>query len=119
LRIWTQPIGQDRHRRICRLTTPRGYDAHAAIASPENQTVDAAFLWQTGVTGWPVRDLVLLAWSVVTAILVQLKRHNGYSELRRREALLRGISTGRRARSHAPRWRHRGYGKSQKAMQMR
>jgi hypothetical protein len=46
-------------------------------------------LTQPGLVGWPVGDLALLAWNVVAAILVQLERHGGYSELKRREALLR------------------------------
>ena len=50
----------------------RGATAQVALASSVNQTVKLPRR-QPGLVGRPVRDLVLPAWDVVTAILVQLE----------------------------------------------
>ena len=72
---------QDRQRRTQGLTTSRrpglGFPCgDRLIGTPHGDTAPLA---QAGFIGRPVRDLVLLAWDVVAAILVQLEGHGGYS----------------------------------------
>jgi hypothetical protein len=85
---------QDRQRRIPGLATPRCpqfrcSSCDCVIGSPHRQTGP---LRQTGVVGWPIRNLVLLAWVAVTVILVRLERYDGYSELRMWDAPLTLVS---------------------------
>ena len=70
---------QDRQRRVERLATSgRAWRCRPRrdrlLGKPHGQ---AGTLTQAGLVGGPVRDLVLLAWDVVAAILVELERHSG------------------------------------------
>ena len=57
----------------CPPRVGRGSARHASTASFVNQTVEAAALAQAGIIRAPVRDLVLLSWNAVAAVVVQFE----------------------------------------------
>ncbi len=99
---------QDGQRRIPRLPTPGRawfgrprYDR--TVGKPHRQT---AALTQAGVISRPVRHLVPLARNVVTAVLVQLERHDGHPAFGRATPYVtQRLSTTARSVHHAYLWR--------------
>ncbi len=65
-----------------------GYDSNGRMPQIHR---DITTLMQTGLVGWPTRDLVLFAWDAVAAILILLEGYCGYSDFRRSDSLLRGL----------------------------
>ena len=62
-------------KRIGAVVVPR---FNSFIGEPDRQT---AALPQAGVISWPVRDLALLPWDLVTARLVQLEGQGEHPRL--------------------------------------
>src|SRR3954468_1373873 len=74
---------RDRQIRVVRLPARRGArlcvpGRNCLLREPDRQ---APALPQAGVISWPVRDLALLPWDVVTARLVQLEGQGEHPRL--------------------------------------